>query len=217
MLAAEATARQAQTRLEIARQGIEDTEIRAAEAAVVISRSADVGEVVGPGRPVFTLARADEREALFLVPDRAGLDQFIGREVVLRPRDGGAPLPATVVEISPMLGPSGTVAIRAGIAVTGDVPAFGAIVEASLDLAGPPRFVVPWTALTATAQGPAVWVVDPQDDTAHLRPVTVDRYDDANVILSGGLQPGMRVVGAGSQSLFEGRAVIAIAVPGDAS
>lgn len=214
LLAAEAAARQAQTRVEIARQALEDTVIRAAEQAVVITRSADVGEVVGPERPVFTLARAGEREALFLVPDRAGLDQFLGREVRLRPGDGGRSLDATVTEIAPMLGPSGTVSIRARITVSDDMPPFGAMIEASLDLEGPTRFVVPWTALTATAEGPAVWIVDPDNGTAHLQTVVVDRYGDANVVLSGGLQPGMRVVGAGSQSLYEGRAVLPLSGPG---
>lgn len=215
LLAAEAATRQAQTRLEIARQGLEDAVIRAAEEAVVIARSADVGEVVGPSRPVFTLARANEREALFLLPDRAGLDQFLGREVDLRPQDGGPSFAARVAEISPILGPSGTVAVRARIAMSAEVPPLGAIVEASLEIEGPPRFEVPWTALTATASGPAVWIVQPGGDTAHLRPVTVERYRDTEVVLSAGLEPGMRVVGAGSQGLYEGRVVIAITPPGD--
>ncbi len=213
LLAAEASARQAQTRIEVAHQGLEDTVIRASEPSIVISRAADLGEIAGPERPVFTLARADEREALFLVPDRVGLEQFLGRQVRLEPHDGTRPLDATVTEIAPMLDRSGTVAIRATIAVVRDMPPIGAAVEASLDLEGPPRFTIPWTALTATADGPAVWIVDPATGTAQLRPVVVDRYTDTSVIVVEGLETGMRVVGAGSQSLYEGRAVLPVTLP----
>lgn len=213
LLAAEASARQAQTRIDVARQGLEDTVIRASEPSFIINRAADLGEIAGPERPVFTLARADEREALFLVPDRVGLEQFLGRQVRLEPHDGTRPLDATVTEVAPMLDRSGTVAIRATIAVASDMPSIGTAVEAGLDLEGKPGFTVPWTALTATAGGPAVWVVDPATDAARLQPVVVDRYTDTSVILVEGLEPGMRVVGAGSQALYEGRTVLPVTLP----
>ena len=67
---------------------------------------------------------------------------------------------------------------------------------------------VPWTALTAAAGGPAVWLVD-AGNRVRLAPVRIQRYTNGTVILAEGVEPGQIVVGAGSQMLYPGRQVVA--------
>ena len=66
---------------------------------------------------------------------------------------------------------------------------------------------IPATAMTQSEGKPAVWVVDPAQQTVSLRPITVDRYEPASVAVSGGLQPGDIVVTAGVQALRPGQKV----------
>lgn len=71
-----------------------------------------------------------------------------------------------------------------------------------------PGISLPWTALTTTKDGPAVWVVG-ADNTVSLAPIEVERFDTGIVVVSAGLSDGQIVVGAGSQLLYPGRQVIA--------
>jgi multidrug efflux pump subunit AcrA (membrane-fusion protein) len=74
-------------------------------------------------------------------------------------------------------------------------------VTGRITLSEPPGVEVPASALTKTADGPAVWVVDPQSQAVALRSVHVLRYDPATVVISQGLETGDVVVTAGAQTL----------------
>ena len=76
-----------------------------------------------------------------------------------------------------------------------------------LRLSAPPGFEVPASSLTETDGRPAVWVVDPQSKTVSLRGVEVARYDQADVVISKGLNTGEFVVTAGVQTLRPGQMV----------
>ena len=69
------------------------------------------------------------------------------------------------------------------------------------------QITVPWTALTAVGEKPAVWTVDPATRGAALRAVTVDRYEADTVVIKGGLEPGERVVVDGGKLLSAGQPV----------
>lgn len=199
-----------QVRAQLARavQALDDTAIRALEDSIVIDRLVSVGEVAGAGQTVFILASQGRREAVFQAPDLGELSAFRGRRFELSLPDGGQSFDATVTEVSPVLSMSGTVEVRALIAPSADdAPDFGDIVEGEVTIMGPPVVQVPWTALTATADGPAVWVLDPDSRQVALRRITVSSYTDMMVAVSGGLEKGELVVGAGSQDLYEGRVV----------
>ena len=83
----------------------------------------------------------------------------------------------------------------------------GGILKGAMVRETDPVFTVPWTALAATRAGPAVWVVDLDTMAAHLTPVFIARYGDDSIDISHGLQDGMSIVRAGSQSLSEGMIV----------
>jgi multidrug efflux pump subunit AcrA (membrane-fusion protein) len=66
---------------------------------------------------------------------------------------------------------------------------------------------VPASALTSLDGKAAVWVVDGASMSVALRPVTVDRFTPAAVVVLDGLAPGDVVVTAGVQALRPGQTV----------
>ncbi|MCB1331598.1 MAG: efflux RND transporter periplasmic adaptor subunit, partial [Maritimibacter sp.] len=206
-LAARAQRDQAEAQLDSADQAVEDTVMRTTEEVVILDRLAEPGAIVGAGETVLTLATAGRLEALFLSPDFAGLAALRGLAAELKP-DGLPPIATEITDISPVLTATGTVEVRAEIPPRAAVTlVIGDIIEGTVRRALPPAFTVPWTALTATSTGPAVWTVDPDTMAVHLTGITVDSYGDYSVDVATGLTEGMLVVGAGSQMLYEGMIV----------
>jgi multidrug efflux pump subunit AcrA (membrane-fusion protein) len=66
---------------------------------------------------------------------------------------------------------------------------------------------IPSSALTRMNEQPAVWVVDPASATVAVRNVDVLRFDEAQAIISRGLDIGEIVVTAGVQALHPGQKV----------
>lgn len=201
---------QARAQLSKARRAVEDCVLRAPQDAIVTDRAAEPGQVVGPGSTVVTLASDSRRQAVFYAPDSVDLDAFIGQALDLalidRPETR---LSARLTEVSPVVdAATGTVRVKAEIATLpqGD-PLLGTPVLGHLALTLPPAIQLPWDALTATAQGPAVWTVDPASHAVALTPVTVSAYGEDTITLAAGLSPGQQVVGAGSQLLYPDRIV----------
>jgi membrane fusion protein, multidrug efflux system len=206
-LAARASRDQAAARLSSAEQALEDTVIRAREDLVVLDRFANPGEIIGAGGEVLSLATEDRLEALFLSPDMVGLGDMRSEPAELRP-DGQAPIVTRITEISPVLTATGTVEVRAEIPA--DVArslTIGDTLEGEIRSQTAPVFTVPWTALTATSAGPAVWTVNPTTMAVHLTLISIDGYEDFSVDIAAGLDDGALVVGAGSQALYEGMIV----------
>jgi multidrug efflux pump subunit AcrA (membrane-fusion protein) len=69
------------------------------------------------------------------------------------------------------------------------------------------EITLPWTALMATGERPAVWIVDPKTRTASLKPVTIDAYEEGAVLIKQGLRAGDRVVIDGGKLLSTGQPV----------
>jgi multidrug efflux pump subunit AcrA (membrane-fusion protein) len=72
---------------------------------------------------------------------------------------------------------------------------------------------IPATALFHDKERPAVWVVRPADSTLELRPVTVRRYGEREVLVSAGLTAGERVVMQGVHAVAAGEKVEPVAPP----
>ncbi|CUH64520.1 putative efflux pump membrane fusion protein [Thalassovita gelatinovora] len=206
-LTAQAGHNQAAARLETTMQALEDTIIRTNNDLIVLDKLAQSGEIVGPGQEVLTLATDGRLEALFLSPDMAGLEAMRGVKIELQHGDG-PPVETEITEISPVLTSSGTVEVRAEIPPdTAADWTIGNTVKGHVNAETTPVHTVPWTALSATRNGPAVWTVTPETMAVHLNLIVIESYDDAGIAVSEGLSDGMLVVGAGSQALYEGKIV----------
>lgn len=210
----EGATRRAESALEQARRAVRETVLRAPQDAVVTARSVAPGQIVGAAQVVLSIAALEGLEAVFDAPDHPRLDSAMGSPVTLDPIDIDRPtMRGTVSEISPLVDPtSGTVAIRVRIDdVKTDTALLGAAVRGRVQLAADSGIAVPWTAIMRDGDGSAVWRVD---DTGRvsLVPVTIARFANGVIFLSGGIAPGDLVVGAGSQLLYPGRVVRQAAV-----
>lgn len=208
--AAEAGVAQAEADLDRARKALDDTVLTAPAAATVTERAAEVGQVVGAAQAVLTLALGADYDAIFQVPEVLPAtmpDRPV--PVTLAPVDRPeAATTGTPRLISPLVDPvKGTVKVTVAMAALPAGMHIGDPIVGTIEVTEAPRVMLPWAAITATAAGPAVWVVDPSSNAVALRQVEVLRYETGRVVLSGGVEDGEQVVGLGANLLYPGRIV----------
>src|SRR5215471_8734071 len=200
---------QASSELQLNEQRLGYTTLRADHDGVVTRLYAEVGGVVASGQRVLSVARPEQLEAVFDVPD-GRVDEIRGVKAVRVAllSDPSAQYDSTIREIAPMADAATrtyqikaaiaaeTAHLRLGTSVTVAVPESGSAVAVAL----------PATALFQQDHGPAVWIVH-DDLTLELRPVKVARYESDTVLLSSGVATGDRVVTAGVHRLAAGEHV----------
>jgi RND family efflux transporter MFP subunit len=165
---------------------------------------------------VVQIAQKGGRDAVFDVPEqliRTGpRDPLV--EIALT-NDPQVKATGRVREVSPQAdAATRTFQVKVSISDPSEAMQLGATVVGRVRLGAPSGVEVPASALTEAGGHPAVWVVDPQDQTVSLRNVVVFRYDPASVVISKGLNKGDVVVTAGVQALRPGQKV---RILGDAS
>jgi len=200
---------QARADLDLAEKALQDTVITAPEAATVTARFVEPGQVVGAVQPVVELALGGAVDAVFDVPENLLTSAKHIEQVRLTPLDRPSQwFEGTVREVSPLVDPStGTVAVTVSVA---DRPAgveYGDAVRGSTTESVGEAIVLPYSAMSATAQGPAVWVVDPATMRVALKQIVVDRFETGNILVEDGIEEGALVVSAGAQLLYPGRLV----------
>ena len=205
----EAAADSAKAQLEIARNRVADTELRADASGVVTARGAEPGEVVQPGRMIARIARDDGRDAVFDVP--ANVIQSAPRNPQVRVAlsiDPGVTADGRVREIAPRADPvTGTFRVKVGLEQPPAAMRLGATVTGTVTLDAGAGVVIPASALTRAEGAPAVWIVDPASATVSLRPVELARFGPAEVSVARGLEIGDVVVTAGVQAILPGQKV----------
>ena len=175
----------------------------------VTAVGAEPGEVVRAGQMIVELARQGGRDAVFDVPE--GLIRTGPRDPVVEITLNDAPeVKATgrVREVAPRANAATrTFQVKVGLIDPPEAMRLGSTVTGRIRLAAPPGVEVPASALSESDGGPAVWVVDPHEQTVSLRKVQVLRYDTTSVVLSEGLGLGEVVVTAGVHVLHPGQKV----------
>jgi len=102
---------------------------------------------------------------------------------------------------------TGTFRVRVGLIEPPAELRLGSTVTATSTFDPVGSIEVPASALTSADGKPAVWVVDAATMAVALRPVTVDRFTPAAVVVLEGLGAGDIVVTAGVQALRPGQTV----------
>lgn len=206
---AQAQLENAEAQVELARDRLGFTELRADAPGVVTARRIEPGEVVQPGQIVVQIARDDGRDAVFNVP-AAVLDSHL-TDARIRVRLADAPAVTAygrVREVAPQADPvTRTFEVRVGLQDPPEAMRLGSTVVGTIELTTAAIVSIPASALTQQGQSPAVWIVDPAKSTVSLRNVDILRFDPGTVILSQGLEPGETVVSAGIQALHPGQRV----------
>jgi RND family efflux transporter MFP subunit len=200
---------QATADLRLAEQRLGYATLSADENGVVTSVAAEVGSVVAAGQRVVSVARPNELEAVFDVPDSRIASIRGAADVAITTLDGGdARFPAHVREISPSADAlTRTYQVRASI--DGPPPGLRLGMTVTVLLGsdeGGAVIALPATALFQSGERPAVWVVK-DDLTLTLRSVEIERYESDAVFVRSGLADGERVVTAGVHRLAENERV----------
>lgn len=213
--AAQARLEQARSQSALSANQAAYTTLVADADAVVVSVSADPGQVLAAGQAVLRLARAGALEVAVNVPEsqvgrfQAGEAMVVslwadpGRVFAGRVREiaGGAdPVTRTyTVRVAAIDPPAGT-----QLGMTASV-AFAPALDAQVVL-------LPLGALARSERDPAVWVVDPKSGKVSLRPVKVGQFREDGVTITDGLATGEVVVTAGVHKLRPDQ-VVRIAAP----
>jgi len=200
---------QASAELQLNDQRLGYTTLRADHDGIVTRLYAEVGGVVAPGQRVLSIARPEELEAQFDVPD-GRVDQIRGVKAVRVAllSDSESQFDAAIREIAPMAdAATRTYQVKATVADHSAHLRLGTSVTVAVAEAGSAAVIaLPATALFQQDHGPAVWVVG-NELTLELRPVHVDRYESDSVLISDGVALGERIVIAGVHRLAAGERV----------
>ena len=206
---ARAAADEARARLNRAERSVERTKnslsyatLVADARGVVTATLIDPGQVVAAGQTAIRVARFAEKEAVVAIPET----------LVGRAKDGVASVSlwserdkkyvAKLREIAPSADPATrTYLAKFSLPGAGDSVSLG--MTATLTLADPATDRVaklPLSALYNQGGNPSLYVVDDAGGLA-LRPVAVKAYESDNVVISGGVEDGAKVVTLGVQKL----------------
>lgn len=191
--------------LEEARNQVAYAELKSDQNGIVTAVSADIGQVVGVGTPVISVAVDGGKEVQIAVPEMDVAKFSPGKTVKARFWSAAdLVLDGKVREIAGSADPqSRTFAIRVSLP---DDPrvllGMTATVEAMEDNAAP-TWSIPLAALAKKDGQPVVWIVDREKGVVGSRPVTVGDFSDDGVRISEGLSKGDLVVSAGTQFMRE--------------
>lgn len=194
--------------LKIAEEQLSYTELRAGADGIIVGRNAEVGEVVQPGKEIFTLAQDGPRDAIFnvyegLLRNRPKAGQV---EIILQ-ANPKVRTTAFVREVSPSVdAKSGTVRVKLGLTTTPPEMTLGAAVIGKARPEGDEAIVLPRSALYEWEGKPAVWIVG-EGNRVFPRAISIKAFATRELILSSGVKPGDKVVTAGIQFLRPGQEV----------
>lgn len=199
----------AEAQLKIAHDLVSFTELKADAPGVLTATGPSVGEVVQAGQSIVRLARKDGRDAVFDIPSQiirtAQSDPQISVSLA---DDPTVTARGRIREVAPQANPvTRTFEVKVGLTEPPAAMRLGATVTGRMETAAVPIIEIPATALTRINQQPAVWIVDPANNTVSMRNVDVLRFDQAQVAVSRGLDTGEVVVTAGVQALHPGQKI----------
>src|SRR6195952_4539043 len=206
---ARAAADEARARLNRAQRSVELTNnslsyatLLADSRGVVTATLIDAGQVVAAGQTAVRVARFAEKEAVVAIPET----------LVGRAKEGGATVSlwseptkkyaAKLREIAPAADPA-TRTYLAKFALPGADDSVSLGMTATVTLCDPASSRVarlPLSALFSEGGEPSLYVVDDKGDVA-LKPVAVKSFDSNNVVITGGVDEGAKVVVLGVQKL----------------
>jgi RND family efflux transporter MFP subunit len=199
----------ARAQLGVAKRRLNDTLLLADAPGTVTVIGAEPGEVVTPGRMIVQIARDKGIDAVLDVPatllEQGNMDMRITVALTTNPAVSAS---GRIREVAPRADAvTGTFRVRVGLIDPPPELRLGSAITASATLDAVGSIEVPASALTSVDGKPAVWVVDAAAMTVDLRPITVDRFTPASVVVQEGLGAGDMVVTAGVQALRPGQTV----------
>lgn len=199
----------AEAQLKTAHDLVSFTELKADAPGVITATGPSAGEVVQAGQMIFRLARKDGRDAVFDVPAQLIRSGPVDPQITVSLTDDPTvTAQGRVREVAAQANPmTRTFEVKVGLTDPPPAMRLGATVIGRMEMNAVPIIEIPASAMTRSNQQPAVWIVDPSTRTVSIRNVDVLRFEQANVVVSRGLDTGEIVVTAGVQALHPGQKV----------
>jgi len=214
---ASAALKVADANLELAKARFAKTRIIAPFDGIIGARKVSVGTFLRTGQAITELANIDEIRVMFSAPERFVSRLRTGAEVAVSTTAFSTfELKGKIIVIEPVIDPvTRSARVVARVQNTGRKfrPGMSANVSAVLG-ERPNALTIPNEAVFGSGNQTFVFVVKP-DSTVYRVPLTLGTRMSDVVEVVDGLQPGMTVVRAGHQKLFDGSKVMPIAAGGE--
>ena len=184
--------------------------LTASHAGVITAIEAEAGQVVSAGQPIVRLAHEGPRDAVFAASEQLALALKIGQSMTATLLSTGQPLKGKIRELAASADPvTRTYAVKLALDASANLPLGATVNVHAAPISGSQVEVIklPTSALRQEGAGSAVWVLDEASMTVNLKPVQVATVDGNQVVISGGLQAGQKVVSAGVHVLTPGQKV----------
>lgn len=206
---AEAKLTAAKASLDLSRDQLRYTVLKAEFDGVVTGVGAEAGQNVAAGQMIVKLARPGDMDGVFSIAETV-----FARGIADRPAVVAWPLSnpdlqidGEVREISPVAdGATRTYTVKVTLRSAPPQLRFGMSLAGRLKRTSDRVVKLPLSALFDQSGAPAVWVVGHSSAVA-LRPVSIARYETNAIIVAGGLADGDVVVTAGTNTLRDGQRV----------
>jgi len=206
---AKASADEARARLNRAQRSVELTNnslsyatLVADTRGVITATLIDAGQVVASGQTAIRVARFAEKEAVVAIPETLVGRAKDGVATVTLWSEPNKKYAAKLREIAPAADPATrTYLAKFSLPDAGENVSLG--MTATLTLADPATERVarlPLSALYSQGGDPSLYIVDASGDVT-LKPVAVKSYESNDVVISGGVEEGAKVVALGVQKL----------------
>lgn len=199
----------AQSALGTAQDNLSFAELKSSVSGMIISRSADVGEIAVTGQPVFSLAVDGPRDAVFKVPESVVLQTLdTGTAKLFVTSDPTITATGALRQVSPALSAStGTIEVKVGLDNPPKAMSLGTAITATTNTKSVPSIVLPSAALVSDGPSPAVWVIDPATNEVTLHTITIGSFSSGSVVVASGIEVGQQVVTEGAKLLHPGELV----------
>jgi len=206
---AKAAADEARARLNRAERSVDLTKnslsyatLAADARGVVTATLIEPGQVVAAGQTAIRVARFAEKEAVVAIPETLVERAKTGSASVTLWSEPNKKYAAKLREISPSADPATrTYLAKFSLPEAGDSVELGMTATLTLCDKKTARVArLPLSALYDAGDKPSFYVVDDAGDIS-LKPVTIKAYESNDVVITGGVEEGAKVVALGVQKL----------------
>jgi RND family efflux transporter MFP subunit len=209
---AEARRASAKANLDLARDQLRYTELKADFDGLITAVGAEPGQNVNAGQMVVKLARPGDKDAVFNIAETAFTGQHPTSEhaeVSIWPLSNPElKIEGVAREISPIAdSATRTYTVKVTLRNPPQQLRFGMSIGGRWSVNSGLVVALPLSALFEQNGTPAVWVVDQRSGSVALRPIAVARYETDRVVIADGLAKGDVVVTAGANTLTQGQKV----------
>lgn len=208
--AAESRLTSAKASLDLTRDQLNYTSLKADTDGVITAVGAEAGQVVNSGQMIVRLARPEQKDAVFSISEAAFRNTpnkmpEVSISVLSNP---GLKADGVVREVSPVADPvTRTYTVKVGLKDPPESLRLGMSVVGRLKIETAPVVVLPLSAIFDQTGQPAVWMYDTRASTVSLKKVGLARFEADRAVISDGLSKGDVVVTAGVNQLREGQKV----------